>query len=95
MKFLAQLMKIKGNMIDDVAIKGNFSFATVPEKAGLAAVEASRKNPDLPTITLAHQDKPAGKPKSGGYKDKRDNKFDRGKKQDWGKKPDRKSRKKK
>ena len=94
-KFLAQLMKIKGNLIDDVAIKGNFSFATVPEKAGLAAVEASRKNPDLPTITLAHQDKPAGKPKSGGYKDKRDKKFDRGRKQDWDKKPDRKSRKKK
>ena len=56
-KFLAQLMKIKGNLIDDVAIKGNFSFATVPEKAGLAAVDASRKNPDLPTITLAHRER--------------------------------------
>jgi len=85
-KFLAQLLKIKGSMIDDVSIKGNFSFATVPEKAGLDAVEKSRKNPELPTITLAHQDKP----KSGGYK-----KFDRGKKQDWSKKPERKGRKKK
>ncbi|MBO7093293.1 MAG: DbpA RNA binding domain-containing protein, partial [Spirochaetia bacterium] len=56
-KFLAQLMKIKGNLIDDVAIKGNFSFATVPEKAGLAAVDASRKNPGLPTITLAHRER--------------------------------------
>ena len=53
-KFLAQLLKIKGSLIDDVAIKGNFSFATVPEKAALDAVEKSRKNPDLPTITLAH-----------------------------------------
>ena len=69
-------------MIDDVSIKGNFSFATVPEKAGLDAVEKSRKNPELPTITLAHQDK-------------RDKKFDRGKKQDWSKKPERKGRKKK
>ena len=81
-KFLAQLLKIKGSMIDDVAIKGNFSFATVPEKAGIAAVDISRKNPELPTITLAHQDK-------------RDKKFDRGKKQDWSKKPERKGRKKK
>ncbi len=55
-KFLAQLLKIKGSLIDDVAIKGNFSFATVPEKAALDAVEKSRKNPQLPTITLAHQD---------------------------------------
>ncbi len=53
-KFLAQLLKIKGSLIDDVAIKGNFSFATVPEKAGIAAVDISRKNPELPTITLAH-----------------------------------------
>ncbi len=88
-KFLAQLLKIKGSLIDDVSIKGNFSFATVPEKAGLDAVEKSRKNPELPTITLAHQDKPAG-PRKG-----RDKKFDRSKKQDWGKKPERKSRKKK
>ena len=63
-KFLAQLLKIKGSLIDDVAIKGNFSFATVPEKAGIAAVDISRKNPELPTITLAHQDKPAG-PRKG------------------------------
>ena len=63
-KFLAQLLKIKGSLIDDVSIKGNFSFATVPEKAGLDAVEKSRKNPELPTITLAHQDKPAG-PRKG------------------------------
>ena len=55
-KFLAQLLKIKGSLIDDVAIKGNFSFATVPEKVALDAVEKSRKNPQLPTITLAHQD---------------------------------------
>ena len=88
-KFLAQLLKIKGSLIDDVSIKGNFSFATVPEKAGLDAVEKSRKNPELPTITLAHQDKPTG-PRKG-----RDKKFDRSKKQDWGKKPERKSRKKK
>ena len=82
-KFLAQLLKIKGSLIDDVAIKGNFSFATVPEKAGIAAVDISRKNPELPTITLAHQDKPAG-PRKGW-----DKKFDRVKK------PERKSRKKK
>ena len=99
-KFLAQLLKIKGSMIDDVSIKGNFSFATVPEKAGLDAVEKSRKNPEFPTITLAHQDKPAG-PRNRSKRDfqpehdKRDKKFDRGKKQDWGKKPEKKSRKKK
>ena len=58
-KFLAQLLKIKGSLIDDVAIKGNFSFATVPEKAGIAAVDASRKNPELPTITLAHAVQPS------------------------------------
>ena len=92
-KFLAQLLKIKGSMIDDVAIKGNFSFATVPEKAGLAAVDASRKNPELPTITLAHAPQPnehkehfaakkgAGKARSFS--------------KDWGKKPERKGRKKK
>ena len=57
-KFLAQLLKIKGSLIDDVAIKGNFSFATVPEKAGIAAVDISRKNPELPTITLAHAVQP-------------------------------------
>ena len=70
-KFLAQLLKIKGSMIDDVAIKGNFSFATVPEKAGIAAVDISRKNPELPTITLAHAPdfnahKGAGKEKKFG-----------------------------
>ena len=57
-KFLAQLLKIKGSVIDDIATKGTFSFATVPEKAGLEAVEKSRKSPELPTITIAHQDKP-------------------------------------
>ncbi|MBO7094027.1 MAG: DbpA RNA binding domain-containing protein, partial [Spirochaetia bacterium] len=68
-KFLAQLLKIKGSLIDDVSIKGNFSFATVPEKAGIAAVDISRKNPELPTITLAHAIQP------GDYKG-----ADRGKK---------------
>ena len=62
-KFLAQLLKIKGSLIDDVAIKGNFSFATVPEKAGIAAVDISRKNPELPTITLAHA------PQTGEHKE--------------------------
>ena len=57
-KFLAQLLKIKGSLIDDVAIKGTFSFATVPEKAALDAVEKSRKDPSLPTIMLAHAEKP-------------------------------------
>ena len=70
-KFLAQLLKIKGSLIDDVAIKGNFSFATVPEKAGIEAVDISRKNPELPTITLAHAVQPSE------YKE-RDKKFGRG-----------------
>lgn len=56
-RFLEKLLKIKGNVIDDIAIKGKFSFATVPEEAALEAVKKSKRDPGLPTIMLAQKKK--------------------------------------
>ncbi|MCQ2603936.1 MAG: DEAD/DEAH box helicase [Spirochaetia bacterium] len=56
-KLLEKLVKISGNVIDDISVKGTFSFATVPVKAGMDAVEKSKKDKKLPTITLAKNDR--------------------------------------
>lgn len=64
-KFLKKLLKINGSDIDDIAVKGTFSFATVPEEAGYAAVKKSKRDPSLPLITLARKEK---EEKKGGKK---------------------------
>ncbi len=56
-RFLEKLLKIKGNVIDDIAIKGKFSFATVPEEAAKEAVKKSKRDPGLPTIMIAQKKK--------------------------------------